>query len=94
MPSQSSSLGSPRRYYLAKRHAAKAQNSDLTDSWKYKQLQEPGTALPDDFPCVTDLEVKGYVAVEDLTGASEKELKQQGFSKAEAETILAALSAL
>ncbi len=90
-----SSLGSPRRFYLAKRHAAEGgSDPDLADSWRAKQEAEPGTPLPVDFPHLEALEEEGYEMVEDLTGAGSKELEARGFNLTEAEVIIAALAAL
>jgi hypothetical protein len=87
-----STLGSVRRYYLAKRHAA-LDNGDkaLELVWEGKQLAEPGEALPTDFPYAARLIALGYVALEDLAGADAEELTDQGFTSRESTEILAAL---
>ncbi len=87
-------LGSPRRYYLAKRHVAFDRCDDLWLSWKYKQEQEPGTALPSDFPFLEELEVEGYETIEDLEGSTVSEFEGRGFSLADSEEIVAAFAAL
>lgn len=84
-------LLSPRRYYLAKRHAA----ADLGDTalevvWQAKQEAEPGTALADDFPYLTRLQAAGYTTEEDLAGADADELQEQDFTSREAAAIVAA----
>lgn len=89
-----STLGSARRYYLAKMHAAVANEDTIADVWQGKQEAEPGTALPADFPLLSRLQPLGYKAVEDLTGADSDELVEQGFSAREAAAILAAHAAL
>lgn len=90
-----SSLGSPRRFYLAKRHAAACgSDTDLVETWRAKQEAEPGTPLPADFPHLETLEEQGYEMVEDLTGAGTSELETRGFGLSEAEEIIAALAAL
>lgn len=90
-----SQLGSPRRYYLAKRHAAEQQREDIADLWRHKQEAEPGTPLPTDFIFYDELVAEGYETVEDLTGASIRELHRQlGISERDSELILAALAAL
>lgn len=94
MSDKCSSIGSARRYYLAKRHAASSTCSDLVDFWKYKQESEPGTPLPADFPYLEELEIQGYTTVEDLTGASSKELIARGFVAGEADIIFSAIDEL
>ena len=86
-----STLGSVRRFYLAKRHAAAScGDTALELVWEAKQLEQPGTSLPDDFPYAARLDEAGYVALEDLDGADEEELVEQGFTTREATAILAA----
>lgn len=88
-----STLGSPRRYYLAKRHVANEYgDKGLALVWQAKQEAEPGTALPSDFPHLTTLTGCGYTTKEDLTGADVQELTELGFATREANTILTALS--
>lgn len=86
-----SALGSARRYYLAKRHAA-AERCDtaLAMVWRGKQEAEPGEALAEDFPYADRLETAGYTTDTDLDGADSAELVEQGFTTREAEAILAA----
>lgn len=86
-------IGSPRRYYLSKRHAA-IDNGDraLALVWRSKQEAEPGTALPSDFPHLTALQGCGYKTTEDLNGADVQELTELGFETREATAILTALS--
>lgn len=87
-----STLGSPRRYYLAKRHAAKAVGDiGLSLVWSQKQQAEPGTALLATFPYATRLSAQGYTTQEDLYGADTVELVEQRFSTTEAAEILAAI---
>lgn len=88
------SLGSVRRFYLAKRHAAaEVGDAALELVWAGKQEAEPGTPLPDDFPYRARLVARGYSALEDLSGADECELTEQGFTTREASQILTAASA-
>lgn len=86
-----STLGSARRYYLAKRHAA-AERCDtaLESVWRGKQEAEPGEALAADFPYHARLVAAGYETYEDLDGADSDELVEQGFSTREAAAILTA----
>lgn len=76
-----------RRYYLLKRIAAREQDDGLEPFWHGKQLAEPGNALPVDFPLLTELECAGYVAIEDLDGASECELIDAGLEPAAARRV-------
>lgn len=90
-----STLGSPRRYYLAKRHAAvELEDTALEAVWQGKQEAEPGTALAEDFPYLSRLQAAGYSTQEDLDGADADELVEQGFSSREADAIVAAYAAL
>lgn len=88
---------SPRRFYLAKRIAARLLDGDfgLTKVWQYHQEQQPGTLLPAGFPAKTKLEAAGYTALEDLVGASACELVDwASLSQSEATAALAAHAAL
>lgn len=86
-----STLGSARRYYLAKRHAATSEcELVMAATWQAKQEAEPGEDLPSGFPSLSTLETKGYTTYEDLAGADVCELQEQGFTTREAEAILAA----
>jgi hypothetical protein len=86
-----STLGSARRYYLAKRHAATALcDTALAMVWRGKQEAEPGDPLPDNFVYVERLETAGYTTYADLDGADSDELVEQGFTTREAAAILAA----
>lgn len=88
-------IESPRRYYLQKRQtSAELGDKALELVWIGKQEAEPGTALPADFPLLTQLAELGYVAVEDLTGADECELRAMGLTSNEATEVLAAHAAL
>lgn len=86
-------LNRPRRYYLQKRLRAR-QLCEEEGVWKGKQEDEPGTALASDFPSRAALVAAGYTALEDLDGATTKELKRfVRLSTQEAETVLAATAA-
>jgi len=87
-------LGTPRRYYLAKRHYWYDLCDDLWLSWKYKQEQEPGTPLPADFPHLEELADDGYETIEDLAGSTVSEFEDRGFSLSDSEEIVAAFAAL
>lgn len=90
-----STLGSPRRYYLAKRQGAAADEETALEAvWQGKQEAEPGTALATDFPYLTRLQAVGYSTEEDLSGADADELVDQGFTSREAAAIIAAFAAL
>lgn len=81
-----------RRYYLAQRQAAAERLEwDLVGVWRWKQEQQPGTALADDFPYRARLEPLGYTTHEDLDGAVQPELMALGFTSSEAQAILAAV---
>lgn len=85
------SLERPRRYYLAKRQEAKRWGDPLEAVWLAKQIEQPGTALAVDFPSLSKLADAGYVAVEDVDGATSEELQQAGLSSGEAAAVLAAI---
>lgn len=86
------SVDSARRYCLLKRRAS-AQRLDvpLASAWHAKQLAEPGESLAEGFPLRARLAAAGYVAREDLLGATVEELQQAGFTSREAAAVLAAL---
>lgn len=89
-----STLGSVRRFYLAKRHeAVRLCETPLALVWQGKQEAMPGTPLADDFPYLERLDAQGYTTLEDLDGADSEELVEQGFSAREAAAILAAAAA-
>ena len=86
------SIESPRRYYLLKsKEAARRFDDAMASVWLAKQLEEPGTPLESGFPFKSRLATVGYVAREDLVGATENELLQAGLATREAAAVLAAL---
>ena len=88
-------VNSVRRYYLHERLKARLyEDSDLDTVWQSKQESEPGTALPDDFPLLSELTAIGYSKVEDLDGADAVELSLVGISASNARKILTALAPL
>jgi hypothetical protein len=87
------SVTSKRRFCLLKRFAKRRQCLE-EDVWIVKQAAEPGTALAADFPHRAALIAAGYSALEDLDGATTKELKRFArLSSQEADTVLAATAA-
>lgn len=67
----------------------------LRDVWHAKQVAEPGTDLPADFPAKLELEAAGYTTVEDVDGADVEELEDYAaLSSANANAVLAAIAAL
>lgn len=90
-----SSIGSGRRFYLLKRFAAVDTLSGLDAVWRAKQEQTPATALAPGFPFLSRLQAAGYSAVEDLTGATARELiLRAGLNRREANAVLAAMESL
>jgi hypothetical protein len=90
-----STLGSARRFYLAKRHAAAELGDEgLELVWRGKQEAESATALPSDFPHLSTLTPLGYTAREDLAGADECELTDLGLTLSQATEVIAAFAAL
>lgn len=88
-------IQSVRRYYLGKRRQAlELEEWALADVWATKQVAEPGTALPLDFPLRSRLADNFYLTDTDLLGADEDELIAVGFNQREATTILAWADAL
>lgn len=60
-----------------------------------KQIEEPGVALPTNFPSLAKLTAAHYTTIEDLNGAGTRELVAQvGLTNSQAETVLTALAAL
>ena len=88
-------IKSVRRYYLLKRRSShELGDIALRDVWAHKQTEEqPGTPLPADFPFRDELIAAWYEAIEDIDGADECELVEQGFSSGQAAEILAAVPA-
>lgn len=85
----------PRRYYLHQRiEAMLCGETALAGAWRWKQEQQPGTALLTDFPYRTRLAEVGYTTVQDIDGADECELGKLGFSSRQAAEILSAVAAL
>lgn len=85
----------PRRFYLHKRIEARNACDDLEGTWRSKQEEQPGTALPDDFPNHDELEAVGYETEEDLDGADVQELvNYAGLTTRQAEAVIAAQAAL
>lgn len=88
-------LRCPRRYYLAKRHAAAETDTGLDWVWRAKQEAEPGAPLPLTFPCASRLAAGGYTTTEDIRGADSAELqKRAGLTLREAQHVLLELSKL
>lgn len=92
---EGSTVKSVRRFYLLKRKDAMTLHDEgLAAIWQGKQQAAGGTALADDFPQVETLATHGYTTVEDIDGAGTNELRELGFTIAQAEEILTALEAL
>ena len=88
-------LKSVRRVYLGKRRQAFERDSPITTQWHGKQGEEPGTALPSDFPFLALLAAGFYTTVEDLDGADTDELRLYvGLSLRDATAVLTALTPL
>ena len=89
-----SEITSHRRYLLRKAKVAEAlEQGALVLAWRAKQLEQPGTPLPNVFPHRAKLVAAWYEAVEDVRGADVFELRESvGLSRHEAEAVLAALA--
>lgn len=86
------SINNPRRFFLLKSRAASAAGDvGLAATWRAKQAGVDATALADDFPLRARLLAAGYSTLADLDGADADELREQGFTNAEARSVLAAL---
>jgi hypothetical protein len=88
-----SEIRNRRRYCLRKRQAYDARDEE-SGYWKGKQEAEPGTALPADFPFLSELEELGYTTEPDLDGADADELVRLGMRARDAETVIEAFEAL
>lgn len=88
-----SEITSHRRYLLRKAKIAEAlEQGALVLVWRAKQLEQPGTPLPNNFPHRATLVAAWYEAVEDVRGADVSELRESaGLSRVDAEAVLAAL---
>lgn len=83
-----------RRWYLRMRREAEAlDEAGIASALRYRQEQEPGTALPPlSASLVARLAAAGYTAREDLEGATADELADEaGLARSEARGVLAAL---
>ncbi len=86
---------SARRYYLLSAQSASLLGEGIEANLYRKQIEEPGTPLPSDFPALTKLATAHYTTVEDLNGAGTQELiAQVGLTTSQAEAVLTALAAL
>lgn len=81
----------PRRYYLAKRRAARVLQQNDEQVWQAKQEAEQGTALAGTFPHRAILATLGYTTIEDIDGADADELRRAGLTARQAEDVLGAL---
>lgn len=83
----------PRRFYLLKARAAhQAGEHAIEGGWLAKARDQPGTPLPDDLPGRAVLVAAGYLAIEDLVGATDDELRQLGLTLREVAAVLAAIT--
>jgi hypothetical protein len=88
-------LRSARRYCLAKWLIQRELDDSTAPVWRGKQLAEPGTALPADFPYRTTLIAKGYLTPQDIDGADTHELRvNAGLLAEQAATVIAAAARL
>lgn len=83
-----------RRYCLLERLYARAHETGFEAFWHKRQIDEPGTPFPEDFPLVAELAPVGYVALEDLEGACEDELVDAGLEPQYARRVIEAYSEL
>jgi hypothetical protein len=90
------SLKRVRRYYLHKRLEAAERSDDvLASTWQGKQEERPGVLLTQsrvEFPHRSKLEAVGYIAFQDVEGATVEELELIGRTKPEGASILAAVA--
>ncbi|MEN6535495.1 MAG: hypothetical protein ABFD89_17660 [Bryobacteraceae bacterium] len=86
-------LGSSRRYYLARYRHLKSIRDDRWREWEGKHLETPGTPLATDFPHRASLVAIGYVALEDFEGATVDELLEAGLTLAASRAAIAAAAA-
>ncbi len=88
-------LRSVRRYYLGKRRQTFERDREITAVWHSKQDEEPGVALPSDFPFLVQLAAGFYTTIEDLDGADVEELRVfAGLSLRDATAVFTALTPL
>lgn len=83
---------STRRYYLLKLNQRRGCGTD--SFWRKQQQAQPGTALPTDFPALSELAALDYTTVEDLKGATEEELTCVGLKPHAAKAVIAAFEKL
>jgi len=91
-----SELKSYRRYCLMKRVVAtRSGETANAQLWRNKQEEQPGAALPDDFPHRSELAAAGYTTKEDIIGADDVELNDvAGLTLRAAASVIAAAEAL
>lgn len=85
-----------RRIYLKNRKVtAEAGDLAISGLWQSRQEEQPGVALPTDFPFRADLVAAGYTTAEDLEGADADELVEWAcVDNSAAKAIVAAYAAL
>lgn len=84
----------PRRFYLLKAQfiGDNVETDVLQRVWWGKQEALAGTAIPPTFPFRADLDAIHYRALEDLDGADQQELINQGLAYFKAKAVLAAFA--
>lgn len=87
-------VNSARRFYLLQAQFLEGdRNSEsLKQVWWGKQEGQPGTAFPAGFPFQAELIAAHYKALEDLNGADQEELINQGLKFFQAKAVLAAFA--
>lgn len=87
-------VNSARRFYLLKAQWLEGDitSKSLQQVWWGKQEGQPGTAFPTDFPFQAELIAAHYKALEDLDGADQEELINQGLTFFQAKAVLAAFA--
>jgi hypothetical protein len=87
-------VNSARRFYLlsAQWLEGDIDQESLKQVWWGKQEGQPGTPFPADFPFQADLVAIHYKALEDLNGADQEELINQGLPYFKAKAVLEAFA--
>lgn len=95
-PWEGQGIKSIRRFYLLKSRELRANGFEgLADVFAHKHASTSGTALPVDFVHLAVLADCGnYTTFEDLDGADQAELQQQGLTYSQAKAVLAEFSEL
>lgn len=88
---EADSIKTHRRYCFAKYAYYRQRNNLRYLAWDAKRRTLSGTSIPADFPALAALTDAGYLALEEIDGATQSELTAAGLSITQAAAVLAAM---